>query len=152
MNATPYEHIKEPEKGTDKATLAERIICAVGAGGATAGILFLWYFDPTKHSFFPACPMYSMTGYACSGCGLTRGFHALFHGDIWAALGYNALIPVFLLLFGFLYFSMMWVAATGRQFPRWSISLPAVWGFLILLIVFSVVRNIPYYPFNLLFP
>ena len=135
-----------------KATKVERLICAAGAVGVTAGGAFLWYFDPTKHSFFPKCPLYSTTGYACAGCGLTRGFHALFHGNIGAALGYNALIPVFILLFAFLYFSMLWVAVTGRKFPRWSISLPAVWGFLILLVGFAVIRNIPYYPIDLLFP
>src|SRR5215216_2536549 len=86
---------------------AERVVAAAGAGGILAGSAAVWYFDPTSAGFFPVCPLYSMTGFACPGCGLTRGFHALFHGDIVSALDYNALIPVFVLTFLFLVVSLI---------------------------------------------
>jgi hypothetical protein len=100
----------------------------------------------------PACLLFVTTGFACSGCGLTRGFHALLHGDISAALGYNALLPLFILVFGFFYVSLFLVAVRGYAFPRWTLSLPAVYGFLGLLLLFGIIRNIPAYPFTLLFP
>lgn len=135
----------------DASTL-ERRFAAAGVAVMTAGAGFIWYFEPTKAGFFPVCPMFAFTGFACPGCGLTRGFHALFHGDIAAAMGFNALIPLFVGIFGFLFATMLYVALRGKPFPRWSISLPALWGFLFLLIGFGIVRNIPAYPFTLLFP
>jgi hypothetical protein len=134
------------------ASTLERGLAAAGVAVMTAGAGFVWYFEPTKAGFFPACPLYAMTGFACSGCGLTRGFHALLHGDIVTALGFNALIPLFVLLFGFFFLSMLYVAVRGKAFPRWSVSLPVIWGMFVLLIGFGVVRNIPAYPFTLLFP
>jgi hypothetical protein len=134
------------------ATRAERTLAGAGVGVMSVGAAAVWYFDPTRVAFMPACMLYSATGYACPGCGLTRGFHALFHGDIAGALGFNALIPLFILLFGFFFVSMGLVTVRGRTFPKWSLSLPVIWGFLVLLLVFGFVRNIPHYPFTLLFP
>lgn len=130
----------------------ERGLAATGVAVMSAGAGAVWYFEPTKTAFFPACFLYSTTGFACPGCGLTRGFHALFHGDVAAAMGFNALIPLFVLIFGFFFVAMAYFALTGRGFPRWSLAPPAIWGLLILLIGFGVVRNIPAYPFTLLFP
>ncbi|HMO79773.1 MAG TPA: DUF2752 domain-containing protein [Pyrinomonadaceae bacterium] len=141
-----------PEKLEKPASPFERKIAAAGFSAMTAGAGLVWYIDPARASFMPACPLFITTGFACSGCGLTRGFHALFHGDIVTSLEYNALIPVFIVVFGFFYVSMFLVAVRGYAFPRWTLSLPAVWGFLGLLLVFGIVRNIPAYPFTLLFP
>lgn len=117
-----------------------------------AGAGLLWYFEPTKAGFFPVCPLYSLTGLACPGCGLTRGFHALLHGDIVTALDFNALIPVFVLLFGFFFLSLVSVMYRGKGFVRLSESPKFLFGFLVLLLAFGVVRNVPFYPFTYLFP
>jgi hypothetical protein len=136
----------------ETASSLERGLAAAGVAVMTFGAGLVWYFDPTKAGLFPACPLYTVTGFACPGCGLTRGFHALFHGDVSAALGFNALIPLFIVIFGFFFLSMLWVAARGKAFPRWSVSIPAIYGMLVLLLLFGVLRNLPYYPFTLLFP
>src|SRR5690606_39629670 len=65
-----------------KKTNAERWLAAAGLSVMTFGAWFLWYFDPTKTHFLPVCPMLSLTGFACPGCGMTRGMHALLHGDV----------------------------------------------------------------------
>lgn len=140
----------QPEPLT--ASSLERSLSAAGVAFMSAGAGVVWFFEPTRSGIFPACPLYTLTGFACSGCGLTRGFHALLHGDIAAAMGYNALIPLFIVIFGFFFVAMLYVAVRGRAFPRWSISLPVLWGFFFLLIAFGIVRNIPVYPFTLLFP
>jgi Protein of unknown function (DUF2752). len=141
----------EKSQPSDASTL-ERGLAATGVLAMTAGAAFVWYFEPTKYGFFPQCPLFTVTGFACPGCGLTRGFHALFHGDIVTALGFNALIPLFVLLFGSLFLSLVYVVVRGKPFPRWSVSLPVIWGMFVLLIGFGIVRNIPAYPFTLLFP
>lgn len=135
-----------------QATSVERSLAATGVAVFTAGAGVVWYFDPAKSSFFPVCPLLTLTGFACPGCGLTRGFHALFHGDVVTALDYNALIPLFVVVFGFFYVSLILVAVRGWAFPKWTLSLKAIWVTLGLLIVFGILRNLPFYPFNLLFP
>lgn len=133
------------------------MIGRVGAAGfalaAAAGAAWVAYFDPTTAGFFPVCPLNRMTGYACPGCGLTRGFHALFHGDVLGAMGYNALIPVWALLFGYLFLSLALFSVRGRGLPMKALMHPVVlWSLLLVLLIFGVVRNLPFYPFTLLYP
>jgi hypothetical protein len=133
-------------------SISSRAIAASGAAAMLVGAGAVWYFDPTKAGFFPTCPLYSMTGFACPGCGLTRGFHALFHGDILTALDYNAMLPFFVLLIGFGFVSMVYFAARGRSFPVNLLHPTALYVFLVLLLLFGVTRNLPWYPFTILFP
>lgn len=135
-----------------EASASTRIFAGAGSASMLAGAVAVAYFDPTTAGFFPVCPLYSMTGFACPGCGLTRGFHALFHGDMLGALDYNALLPGFALLMGFLFVSMTLTAIRGRGLSINLLKPNYLWVFLILLLVFGVLRNIPVYPFSVLFP
>jgi len=130
----------------------ERALAAAGIVAGTTGAYMVWYFDPAQVNFLPVCPLYAFTGFACPGCGLTRGFHALFHGDLTTALDYNALIPLFAIIWGFFLVSMLSVAVRGRGIVKQAYLPKGMIGFLILLLVFGVVRNIPFYPFTLLYP
>lgn len=130
----------------------ERTFAAAGVLATTAGATFIWYFNPSNVNFLPVCPLYSMTGFACPGCGLTRGFHALFHGDFLTALDYNALIPGFAVVLGFLFLSMLSVTVRGRGFGISMLSPKLLTGVLVVLLVFGVVRNLPMYPFSVLYP
>ncbi|MCC6328179.1 MAG: DUF2752 domain-containing protein [Acidobacteria bacterium] len=130
----------------------ERILAAFGLASVTIGSGLVWYFDPSKFNFFPVCPLYTYTGFACPGCGLTRGFHALFHGDILTALDLNALIPLWVIVFGFVVVSLFWVAVRGRSLVRLESTPKFLFGLLGLLIAFGVVRNLPFYPFTFLYP
>jgi hypothetical protein len=130
----------------------DRFIAAAGATAMVGGAGVVWYFDPTKAGFFPVCPLYALTGFACPGCGLTRGFHALFHGDVLTALDYNALLPIFGLFFGFGFLSLVFFALRGRRLPVNIFHPTALWVALVLLGIFGVARNLPWYPFNVLFP
>jgi hypothetical protein len=131
---------------------AERVSAAGGAAFIGVGSIFVAAFDPTKVSFLPVCPLYSMTGYACPGCGLTRGFHALFHGDVVTALDFNALIPLWALIFAYVFVSLTLLAVRGKGLPMWPTTPRFLWAFMILLLVFGAVRNVPVYPFTVLFP
>ncbi len=130
----------------------ERVFAAAGILAVGAGSAVVWYFNPSNVNFLPVCPLYSMTGIACPGCGLTRGFHALFHGDILTALDYNALLPLFCLIFGYLFLGMFLVAVRGRGLSMKFFRPGLLYSLLIILIVFSVLRNLPIYPFSVLYP
>ena len=130
----------------------ERILAAAGILTLGAGAFVVGYFNPTTAGFFPVCPLFSLTGIHCPGCGLTRGFHALFHGDVLTALHFNALLPIFAFVFGFMFVSMVLIIVRGRGLS-WRVFPPAsLYGFLILAAVFFVLRNLPFYPFTILAP
>jgi hypothetical protein len=130
----------------------ERILAAAGASVMGVGAAAVWYFDPSKATIFPVCPLYSLTGFACPGCGLTRGFHALFHGDILTALDYNALLPFFGLLVGFAFLSLLFIAVRGRRMSFNLLHPNALWVFFVGMLIFGVTRNLPWYPFTILYP
>ena len=130
----------------------ERTLAAGAVAAAAAGSAVTWYFDPTEVHFFPVCPLYSLTGFVCPGCGLTRGFHALFHGDISTALHFNALLPVWTVIFGYVGVSLLLLAIRGKGLPMWPTMPRFLWTFMIALLAFGALRNVPAYPFTLLFP
>lgn len=135
-----------------KSSPTERLLAAAGIFVFAVGSFVVWFFEPTKAGFFPVCPLFAMTGFACPGCGLTRGFHALFHGDVSTALGFNAMLPLWTFIFAYLFAALFFVAVLGRA-VRFKIFKPAyIWSFFVVSIVFFVARNIPAYPFTLLYP
>ena len=141
---------QQSDLGADSVPV--RALAGVGVATMAVGAAVVWYFDPATASFAPACPLYKATGFACPGCGLTRGFHALFHGDVLTALDFNALIPVVAVFLGYILISMFSVATRGRGllFGKWNLFL--LWGTLGFLILFGILRNLPFYPFTVLFP
>ena len=136
----------------NSASATERVFAGAGILTIGAGASLVGYFNPTTARFFPVCPLYSLTGIHCPGCGLTRGFHALFHGDVLTALHYNALLPIFALFLAFIFVSLVLIVGRGRGLS-WRIFPPsAMYGFLVLAAAFFVLRNLPFYPFTLLAP
>jgi hypothetical protein len=132
--------------------ITERVAAGAGVLAMAGGSAFVAYFDPTKANFFPVCPLFALTGLACPGCGLTRGFHALFNGDIIPALDFNFLIPVWAAIFGYVLVSLTLLAVRGRGLYMWPTRPNFLWSFMIVLLVFGVVRNIPVWPLTILFP
>ena len=136
--------------GNNSNSVRALAIAGIGAIGLGAGIV--WYFDPTQNAIFPACPLYKTTGFACPGCGLTRGLHALLHGDVLTALDFNALIPLYLLIFGYFFASLVSLAIRGRGIIALDRNLYLLWTIIGVLLLFGVLRNLPFYPFSVLFP
>ena len=130
----------------------ERTLAAAGFFVFAAGCFVVGFFKPSNAGFFPGCPLLDLTGFACPGCGLTRAFHALFHGDFLIALDFNALLPIFAVSFVYLLILLMSIAARGKGL-RFTIFTPAsLWVFLGFAVVFGVLRNVPVYPLEVLFP
>ena len=136
----------------EQPVIATRLAAAAGAGAMVAGSGVVAYFDPTTSGLFPLCPLYALTGFACPGCGLTRAFHALFHGEVLAALDFHALVPMFALFFGLGFLSLVYFSLRGRWLPVNLFHPTALWIGFGLLFVFGAVRNLPWYPFSVLFP
>ena len=137
---------------TIKLSTTERILAAAGILAAAAGVFVVSYFNPTTAGFFPVCPLHATTGLNCPGCGLTRGLHAFFHGDVFGALHFNALLPVYLLVGIYLFVSLGLIVVRGRGLSFNVFKPQLLWGFLIVLLVFGIVRNLPFSPFTLLSP
>lgn len=137
---------------TIKSSTTERILAAAGLTGGAAGAFAVAWFNPVTAGFFPQCPLYQATGLACPGCGLTRGFHALFHGDVLTALDYNAMLPFYALFFAYLLASLLAVVVRGRGFSFKPFAPKIIYGFVIVSLVFAVARNLPFYPFSVLYP
>lgn len=132
--------------------LTERVLAGAGAGAMTLGSTFVAFFDPSRANFFPVCPLFAMTGFACPGCGLTRGFHAFFHGDIVTAVDFNAMVPLWAATFGYVLVSLVLLAIRGRGLPMWPTWPKFLWTFMIVLLTFGILRNVPVYPLTILFP
>ena len=94
-----------------------------------AGLL-LFFFDPSIHTFYPACPLHSLTGIDCPTCGTLRAAHLLLHGKVRAAFALNPLLffalPVLALL--------LLRPALAR--PRW-----VPWSLLAILLAYFLIRN-----------
>lgn len=122
------------------------------AAAGTMGIamaLVLYRVEPEQSAWLPKCPLHWLTGWHCPGCGSTRAAHALLHGDVGRAMANNPLavggVPI-VLAFG------LW---SRRQFgPQWTTAISFRWILLLVavLVVFTVLRNVPVYPLNLLAP
>ena len=142
-----------PQKTINHKTISsikERALAAIAIVGFAAGTVAVKVFNPVTAGFFPQCPFHSLTGWNCPGCGATRGMHALLNGDVLGALHYNALLIVLvpLMLFGFASVLLKAVRGRGIEFPRFAPQ--AILVLAIVMIVFAVVRNLPFYPFSLL--
>ena len=138
----------EPEKSSAK----QRGLALAGVSGMAATGLAIGYFNPVTAGFVPVCPLLAMTGLACPGCGVTRGTHALLHGDVLGALDYNLLLPGILFFFGYLFVSLFLVAARGRGLSFKVFTPLVIWGFFGFAFMFTVLRNLPVYPFSILYP
>ncbi|WP_199435101.1 DUF2752 domain-containing protein [Qaidamihabitans albus] len=124
---------------------------AVVAAGAAAAAIVLWGDPTTPGGPLPVCPTKAFFGIDCPGCGALRMLYSLLHGDLPAALRYNAVTVVVLGLLAWSFAA--WT--TGRWRGRWVRSwlhwrwTPAVAG--VVLAVWFVVRNLPFAPFTALY-
>ena len=113
-------------------------------GGVVAASLVVAFRDPNESGHYPSCPFLAATGYFCPGCGATRLVHALTHGDVGTAFGLNPLLFVLLPVLGYLYVRWTVLTARGRPMRSALFGRAAVYPFLGLLVVFWIVRNLPF--------
>lgn len=135
---------------------AGRMAVLVGAPVLVlAGLYYIYRYDPTTQGrkFIP-CMTYLFTGLYCPGCGNTRALHAFVHMDFAAMLDNNVFfLPLFLILAWLLageYLRLLFgrrILWLPKRVPTPLIILAAV-----LLAAFTILRNLPFFPFDWLAP
>ncbi|WSK71282.1 DUF2752 domain-containing protein [Streptomyces sp. NBC_01276] len=112
--------------------------------GAVAAFAYVGTVDPNEPGHYPVCPLLRLTGILCPGCGGLRSAHAFAQGDLAAALGANAVaVAGYFVFAGFL---ALWLvrAFGGRPAPRIALRPAYWWGIGALVLLFSIVRNLPF--------
>lgn len=94
--------------------------------------------------FTPPCMFHVVTGWHCPGCGGTRCALALCRGDWAAAFGFHPLAAVVLPLVLLWTVGELVAGLTGWRVPQWRLSWR--WGAAlgVLLVLFGIVRNLPW--------
>ena len=118
---------------------------------AAAGSWLLHRFDPNvAGSIFPPCLFHELTGFYCVGCGMTRMLHALAHFDLPRAFAMNPLAMAMLSLSPLLgAWKLGWQPKVLRPLIV-TLAEPKFW--LVLLPLYWIARNLPWWPFTLLAP
>lgn len=114
------------------------------AGLAAAAMLF--FFNPSQSRFYPVCQFHLLTGLYCPGCGATRASYQLLHGNVLAALHDNALYLATLAALA-LRGVWFWKQQMSSRPVRFFIPPYALWVFLVVALVFFVLRNLPAFSF-----
>ena len=126
-------------------------LAAAFAAAAAGGFWLLRTFDPNAPgSLFPPCLFRTFTGLYCPGCGITRMLHALAHGDVARAFEMNAMVLAMLPALAVIVAN----EATARRLLPPALARPLynarLW--LAAVVLFGVLRNLPWPPFTALAP
>lgn len=119
---------------------------------ATAIMGLTWILPVGESKLYPRCTFKQATGLDCSGCGSTRAVSALAHGQIGQAFAYNALLMLTLPILSWWFLHCLVYGISGRRLWPRDIGVKWIWLLPVLIILFSVIRNLPWFPFTLLAP
>lgn len=109
-----------------------------------AAALIYKYFNPLEHVLFPKCPIKTITGLDCPGCGGQRATHFLLNGDLKHAFLEN---PMLFLLVPYLivgFYLQLTPEPTDQELRlrRVLYGQNALIILGIILLMFTVLRNI----------
>lgn len=90
---------------------AERHLAWATLIGLSAVFIISMLWRPADEPTVILCPFRALTGLLCPGCGMTRAFCALGHGELMRAIRFNALSP-----FLYLSFIIIWIGAAATVF------------------------------------
>ncbi|MER6996331.1 DUF2752 domain-containing protein [Streptomyces sp. NPDC000410] len=126
------------------APLWRRIAAPVATlAGVAAAFAYVGTVDPNEPGHYPVCPLLRFGGIYCPGCGGLRSAHAFIHGDLDAAFGANALAVI-----GYGIFAVLWVIWLIRAIRNRPVRIDLApvwwWGLGAVLLIFTVVRNLPF--------
>ena len=120
-----------------RRTIAAAPLVCVGLAA-----MVLLRFPPDQYGFYPVCPIYRYLHLLCPGCGATRALTALLHGRVDEALRLNWLIVMLLSVCGGYGVAgyRRWLQGDEFGWPR--IPVAAIYGTLIVTVIFGVARNL----------
>lgn len=122
-----------------KAT-GSAIVVAVGSAALLTAVL--WPVESVDHGP-DICPFRMLTGLPCPGCGLTRSWVHLMHGDVGGAFAFNVFGPLTLALTAVAVVLAVWRLVAGRaalQKLRVRRLLPIVLTLVGIWLVYGVAR------------
>jgi len=132
------------ERGAQRDRLLVLAVLAVGA-------VVLWFVNPATTAGLPACPWWSITGTYCPGCGSTRALHQLLHGHILQSFGLNLLLMLTLPVVAYAF--LRYVLAGWRvELPALRLPAAALYAYGGVVVLFWILRNLPFEPWSRLAP
>ena len=109
----------------------------------------VWFGDPTTPGGpLPVCPTKALLGIDCPGCGSMRMLYSVMHGDLLGAAKFNALAVVALVLLVFAFATWTYGRVIGRRMWSWQQYRWSALMTMVLVLVWFVVRNLPFAPFT----
>jgi hypothetical protein len=114
---------------------------------AMVSLLLLYFFFDAREHAFPQCPSRVYLGFHCAGCGSQRALSALLHGDLLAAMRLNILFLFSLPVVGYAAYARLRSKSFPLMYHPWFAK-----SVLVAVILFTILRNIPVYPFTLMAP
>ncbi len=134
-----------------RSTLARWAPLAVTATLAAGAAVVLRHVSPyAANSPLPGCPMYALTGLYCPGCGSTRCLYSLVHLDWAGAMAMNPLLVISLPFLLLMLLNTAGVRMRALDPLMRVLANPMVW--LVVLVGYAVMRNLPWMPFVMLAP
>ena len=150
MNDDPPQSYALPDQdaiegiNSTKASAKQRIRTAVFLLIILIGLGWVGIRNPLGHSLIPRCPTEQFAGFYCPGCGSTRATHHLLNARLTEALSYNPM-----LVFVGMPVAIWYLVRSGLFIIKGkTIALPHIppkvgWVALVLLLMFTVARNLP---------
>jgi Protein of unknown function (DUF2752) len=115
---------------------------AVSAASAAVFATAVLLHDPHASGSWGVCPVYALTGHYCPGCGSLRALHDLAMGSYVEGVGHNLLVIPALVWLGWWWLSRA-AAAAHVVVPDPPSSQRFCRGLLVVLALFTVLRNVP---------
>ena len=110
--------------------------------GTAACVILLAVPPGSAHAkWLPRCMFHQLTGLYCPGCGATRALSAMLHGDLKSSLHNNLLL-----------FPLLALIAVLIVKPEISLKRPVAIAIVAVVLLFTILRNIPVAPFTYLAP
>ena len=117
------------------------------------GLAIVFYFlNPVEYVIFPKCIFHSVTGYHCPGCGSQRAIHSLLHLNLAGVVGNNFLFLPAVLLIIYHYMHSFLNTKFKWKLPNIFYYKSTPWVLFVIVILFWILRNLPFYPFTILAP
>ncbi|HTX94106.1 MAG TPA: DUF2752 domain-containing protein [Mycobacterium sp.] len=121
------------------------------AATATITCAAIWVGDPTSpNGPLPVCPTKALLGIDCPGCGSLRMLYSLMHGNVLAAARFNAIGLAAVVLLVWAYLAWTYGRVVGRRIRSWQHHRWAAAVTLSVVVLWFVLRNIPFAPFTAL--
>ncbi|MGE9269411.1 MAG: DUF2752 domain-containing protein [Verrucomicrobiales bacterium] len=151
MRRTRRVGTEQPE-GLGRGVRSPRLLAASFLVLALGALAFtLKQLGPAQMPW--TCILHEVTGLHCPGCGMTRATAAAMDGQLGDAFRFNplgvVLLPIAAVLF--LPVAKAWICGRPLKRPVWF-GRRSAWTLLVVVISFTVARNLPFSVFECLVP